>query len=155
MPALAGDPLYQSLKLRLMGTLGGLHAVQACEIGDGAAVAGRLGSENNDPIRRSGYAGNTHGGLIGGITTGNPLVGRVFFKPTSSITLPQKSVRKDLEEIDFELKKGRHDPCVGVRAGVTLESRMAIEVMNAVLMHASRQLDPADFDLFTNDTDEE
>ena len=155
VPALAGDPLYQSLKLRLMGTLGGLHAVQACEIGDGAAVAGRLGSENNDPIRRSGYAGNTHGGLIGGITTGNPLVGRVFFKPTSSITLPQKSVRKDLEEIDFELKKGRHDPCVGVRAGVTLESRMAIEVMNAVLMHASRQLDPADFDLFTNDTDEE
>ena len=155
VPALAGDPLYQSLKLRLMGTLGGLHAVQACEIGDGAAVAGRLGSENNDPIRRSGYAGNTHGGLIGGITTGNQLVGRVFFKPTSSITLPQKSVRKDLEEIDFELEKGRHDPCVGVRAGVTLESRMAIEVMNAVLMHASRQLDPADFDLFTNDTDEE
>lgn len=155
VPALAGDPLYQSLKLRLMGTLGGLHAVQACEIGDGAAVAGRLGSENNDPIRAAGYAGNTHGGLIGGITTGNPLVGRVFFKPTSSIALPQQSVRKDLEEIDFELKKGRHDPCVGVRAGVTLESRMAIEVMNAILMHASRQVDPADFDLFTNDADKE
>jgi chorismate synthase len=155
VPALAGDPLYQSLKLRLMGSLGGLHAVQACEIGDGAAVAGRLGSQNNDPIRRGGYAGNTHGGLMGGITTGNPLVGRVFFKPTSSITLPQQSVRKDLEEIDFELKKGRHDPCVGIRAGVTLESRMAIEVMNAVLMHASRQVDPTDFELFPHHTDEE
>lgn len=148
VPALAGDPLYQSLKLRLMGSLGGLHAVQACEIGDGAAVAGRRGSENNDPIRATGYAANSHGGLIGGITTGNPLVARVYFKPTSSITLPQQSVRKNLEEIDFELRKGRHDPCVGVRAGVTLESRMAIEVMNAVLMHASRQIDPDDFALF-------
>ena len=148
VPALAGDPLYQSLKLRLMGSLGGLHAVQACEIGDGAAVASRLGSENNDPIRQSGYTTNTHGGLIGGITTGNPLVGRVYFKPTSSIALPQQSVRKNLEEIDFELKKGRHDPCVGVRAGVTLESRMAIELMNAVLSHAARQVDPDDFRLF-------
>ncbi len=148
VPALAGDPLYQSLKLRLMGSLGGLHAVQACEIGDGAAVAGRRGSENNDPIRATGYAGNSHGGLIGGITTGNPLVARVFFKPTSSITQPQPSVRKNLAEIDFALQKGRHDPCVGVRAGVTLESRMAIEVMNAVLMHAARQVDPGDFSLF-------
>lgn len=149
VPALAGDPLYQSLKARLMGSLGGLHAVQACEIGDGAAVAERLGSENNDPIRAAGYAANSHGGLIGGITTGNPLVGRVFFKPTSSITLPQKSVRKNLEEIEFELQKGRHDPCVGVRAGVTLESRMAIEVMNAVLAHAARRVDPDDHRLFS------
>ncbi|WP_374689509.1 chorismate synthase [Promineifilum sp.] len=148
VPALAGDPLYHSLKLRLMGSLGGLHAAQACEIGDGAAVAGRRGSENNDPIRGTGYARNSHGGLIGGITTGNPLVARVAFKPTSSIARPQQSVRKDLAEIDFELRKGRHDPCVGVRAGVTLESRMAIEVMNAVLMHAARHVDPADFDLF-------
>lgn len=149
VPALAGDPLYHSLKARLMGSLGGLHAVQACEIGDGAAVAERLGSENNDPIRATGYAANSHGGLIGGITTGNPLVGRVFFKPTSSIILPQKSVRKNLEEIDFELQKGRHDPCVGVRAGVTLESRMAIEIMNAVLAHAARRVDPDDHRLFS------
>src|SRR5690606_18387478 len=97
-PALVGDPLYQSLKLRLMGALGGLHAVQACEIGDGAAVAGRRGSENNDPIRASGYAANSHGGLIGGITTGNPIVARVSFKPTSSIARPQQSVRKNLAE---------------------------------------------------------
>jgi chorismate synthase len=148
VPALAGDPIYQSLKVRLMGSLGGLHAVQACEIGDGVAVAGRRGSENNDPIRSAGYAANTHGGLIGGITTGNPLVARVSFKPTSSIARPQQSVRKNLEEIDFELRLGRHDPCVGLRAGVTLESRMAIEVMNAVLMHASRQVQPEDFQLF-------
>lgn len=148
VPPLVGEPLYQSLKVRLMGALGGLHAVQSCEIGSGAEVVSRRGSENNDPIRRSGYQTNHQGGLIGGITTGMPLVCRVGFKPTSTIVKPQLSVRKNLDEIDFELKKGRHDPCVGVRAGVTLESRLAIELMNAVLMHQARCLDTQNFKLF-------
>lgn len=148
VPPLVGEPLYQSLKVRLMGALGGLHAVQSCEIGSGSEVVARRGSENNDPIRRSGYQTNHQGGLIGGITTGMPLVCRVGFKPTSTIVKPQLSVRKNLEEIDFELKKGRHDPCVGVRAGVTLESRLAIELMNAVLMHQAQCLDTQNFKLF-------
>ena len=147
-PPLLGEPLYDSLKVRLMGTLGGLNAVQSCEIGDGVAVIERLGSENNDPIRGGGYTQNTHGGLIGGMTTGMPLVCRVGFKPTSTINKPQKSVRKNLDEIDFELQKGRHDPCVGVRAGVTLESRVAIELLNAALMHQSGRIDQAQFKLF-------
>ena len=58
------------------------------------------------------------------------------------------SVRKNLTEIDFQLKQGRHDPCVGVRAGVTLESRLAIELMNAVLMHQAQRPDPDSFKLF-------
>ncbi len=147
-PALAGEPLYQSLKLKLMGVLGGLHAVQSCEMGAGKAVVKRRGSENNDPIRRSGYQTNNHGGLLGGITTGNPLVFTVGFKPTSSISLPQESITKGFDEIKFQLKRGRHDPCVGVRAGITLESRMAIELLNAVLMHQSRRMHPDDFLLF-------
>lgn len=148
VPPLVGEPLYQGLKLRLMGALGGLHAVQSCEVGAGGEVVGRKGSQNNDPIRRSGYRSNHHGGLLGGITTGMPLVCRVGFKPTSTIALPQDSVRKDFEEIEFTLKKGRHDPCVGVRAGVTLESRLAIELMNAVLMHQGQRVDPKNFKLF-------
>lgn len=148
VPPLVGDPLYQSLKLRLMGALGGLNAAQSCEIGDGIAVVSRRGSENNDPIRQSGYQRNSHGGLIGGVTTGAPLVCRVGLKPTSTINKPQLSVRKNLEEIDFQLQKGRHDPCVGVRAGVTLESRMAIEVMNAVLMQQSARVEGESFRLF-------
>ncbi len=141
VPPLLGDPLYQSLKMRIMGTLGGLHAVQACEVGAGFDVIGRTGSQNNDPIRTAGYAANSHGGLLGGVTTGMPLVFRVGFKPTSTINLPQKSVRKNLSEIDFELEKGRHDPCVGVRAGVTLESRMAIELLNAAMSHGAGKID--------------
>ncbi|MCY3904738.1 MAG: chorismate synthase [Caldilineaceae bacterium] len=147
-PSLAGEPLYQSLKLRLMGALGGLNAVQSCEVGDGVRVISRKGSENNDPIRRSGYQSNSHGGLIGGMTTGSPLVCRVGFKPTSTIQKTQQSVRKNLDEIDFALEKGRHDPCVGVRAGVTLESRLAIELMNAVLMHQAGRIDASQFTLF-------
>lgn len=148
VPALIGEPLYQSLKLRLMGALGGLNAVQSCEIGAGSEVITRRGSENNDPIRSTGYQANSHGGLLGGITTGMPLVCRVGFKPTSTIVKPQQSVRKNLEEIDFLLEKGRHDPCVGVRAGVTLESRMAIELLNAVLMHQAQHINPSNFTLF-------
>ncbi|MCA9917125.1 MAG: chorismate synthase [Anaerolineales bacterium] len=148
VPALAGDPLYNSLKLRLMGSLGGLHAAQSCEIGDGFQVVTRRGSDNNDPIRQTGYQRNAHGGLLGGVTTGMPLVCRVGFKPTSTINKPQQSVQKNLEEIEFQLEKGRHDPCVGVRAGVTLESRLAIELLNAVLMHQARAVDPSQFKLF-------
>lgn len=140
VPPLLGDPLYQSLKVRLMGALGGLNAVQSCEVGAGREVVERFGSDNNDPIRSSGYVRNSHGGMIGGITTGMPLVMQVGFKPTSTINQPQESVRKNLEEIDFELVKGRHDPCVGVRAGVTLESRVAIELLNAAMSHQASQL---------------
>ena len=77
-----------------------------------------------------------------------PLVCRLSFKPTATIARPQNSVRKDLEEIEFQLAKGRHDPCVGVRAGATLESRLAIELMNAVLMHQARSMDAENFKLF-------
>ncbi len=148
VPPLVGEPLYQSLKLRLMGSLGGLHAVQACEIGDGWGVVERRGSENNDFIRQTGYQTNHHGGLLGGITTGMPLICRVGFKPTATITKPQLSVRKNLAEIDFQLQQGRHDPCVGVRAGVTLESRLAIELLNAVLAHQAHQINEQNFRLF-------
>lgn len=148
VPALVGEPLYQSLKVRLMGALGGLNAAQSCEVGAGHDVITRKGSDNNDPIRHSGYLSNSHGGLLGGITTGMPLVCRVGFKPTSTIVKPQQSVRKNFEEIEFMLEKGRHDPCVGVRAGVTLESRMAIELMNAVLTHQASRVDEAQFRLF-------
>ncbi len=121
-------------------------------IGAGVAVVTRRGSENNDPIRSTGYQRNSHGGLIGGITTGMPLVCKVSFKPTSTIVKPQQSVRKNLEEIEFQLQKGRHDPCVGVRAGVTLESRLAIELMNAVLMHQAQRVDVHQFTLFPQGT---
>ncbi|MEM6470780.1 MAG: chorismate synthase [Planctomycetota bacterium] len=150
VPPLLGEPLYQSLKVRLMGALGGVNAVQSCEVGSGKEVVVRRGSENNDPIRESGYQSNHHGGLLGGITTGMPLVTTVGFKPTSTIHQKQQSITKDFSEIEFELERGRHDPCVGVRAGVTLESRVAIELMNAALSQKARQLGDGLPGLFSN-----
>lgn len=148
VPALCGDPLYNSLKSRLMGSLGGLHAATACEVGAGCEAVSRRGSTNNDPIRRTGYESNNHGGMIGGITTGAPLVCRVAFKPTATIALPQRSIRRDFREIEFSPRKGRHDPCVGVRAGIALESRLAIELMNAVLMQQAQNVQAEHFMLF-------
>jgi chorismate synthase len=148
VPPLIGAPLYQSLKLRIMGVLGGVNAAQSCELGAGLQVVERKGSTNNDPIRHTGFRGNNHGGLLGGISTGMPIVARVGFKPTSSIQIPQQSVRKNLEDIDFQMRRGRHDPCVGMRAGITLESRLAIELMNAVLMRQAGCLDIQNFTLF-------
>ena len=112
------------------------------------AVVFRRGRENNDPIRGQGYQAISHGGLLCGLNTGMPLVCRVGFKPSSSFVKRQQSVRKDLEEIDFQLKKGRHDPCVGVRAGITLESLMAVDLLNALLAHETRHVDPQHFQLF-------
>jgi chorismate synthase len=117
-------------------------------VGAGKTAASCYGSTYNDPIRQRGYQSNHHGGLLGGITTGMPLTFRISFKPTATIVQPQQTVQKNLEERDFVLEQGRHDPCVGVRAGVTLESRMAIEVMNSVLMHQAQRLDVAQFRLF-------
>ena len=149
VPPLVGEPLYQSLKVRLMGTLGGLNAAQFCEIGDGRGYRSparqreqRSHSPQRLPNQQPGRADWRHHhrhapGLPGGLQTN--------LVPSSR---PQQSVRKDLEEIDFMFRKGRHDPCVGVRAGVTLESRMAIELLNAVLAHETRHIDPQHFQLF-------
>jgi chorismate synthase len=117
VPPLVGEPLYHSLKVRLMGALGGLHAAQFCEIGAGAEAVARRGSENNDPIRRSGYQTNHHGGLLGGITTGSPLVCRVGFKPTSTIVKPQLSCGKIWRRLIFNWTKGGTIPAWGCGPG--------------------------------------
>ncbi|MEZ4660332.1 MAG: chorismate synthase [Caldilineaceae bacterium] len=142
-----GRPALSKLKITHHGNAGWAQRRAVRGSGRRRAVIERLGSQNNDPIRGDGYQANSHGGLIGGITTGMPLVFRVGFKPTSTINKAQQSVRKNLAEIDFELAKGRHDPCVGVRRA-SRWSRVAIELMNAVLMHQSRAVDAANFQLF-------
>ena len=86
--------------------------------------------------------------MLGGISSGMPIVMRCAVKPTSSIPRPQETITRDLEPATIAVK-GRHDPCVGVRAGVTLESRLAIELMNAVLMHQAGRVDSDNFQLFS------
>lgn len=119
-----GEPTYDKLDARLAYAMMGLHAVKAVEIGDGVEVVARQGSQNNDEIGPQGFLTNSSGGVLGGISTGQELVARVHIKPTASIFKSQQTIDRDGNSQILELR-GRHDPCVALRAVVILESIMA------------------------------
>src|SRR4051812_29767803 len=116
VPAGLGEPVFDKLKADLAKGLLSLPAVTAFEYGAGFAVATARGSENNDAFvkkdtRRIGTATNRHGGMLGGISSGEPIVLRVALKPTSSLPQPQPTVTKQGEPTSVRVK-GRHDPCL-------------------------------------------
>ena len=114
-----------------------INAVKGVEIGDGMAVAALTGVENADEIRMGAqgpeYQSNHAGGILGGIATGQPVVVRFAVKPTSSILTPRATVNMAGEEVDL-VTKGRHDPCVGIRAVPVGEAMMACVILDHVLM---------------------
>ena len=137
VPAGLGDPMFGGMENRLAAILFGIPAVKGVEFGDGFAAARATGSENNDPYRiRDGRiepADNHAGGILGGITTGLPLILRAAFKPTPSIGREQKSVNmRTGEEITFSVP-GRHDPCIVPRAVPAVEAAAGIAVTDALL----------------------
>jgi chorismate synthase len=131
MPAGVGDPIFGGVENRLSSLLFGIPAVKGIEFGEGFHAAALRGSENNDPFvlsedGRVSTETNRHGGILGGITSGMPLVFRLAFKPTPSIALPQRSVDLvKMEETRLEIH-GRHDPCVAVRAVPVVEAATAL-----------------------------
>ena len=130
-----GAPIYGKLDAELASALMSINAVKAVEIGDGMAVAGLSGEEmrmGNDgkPLFLSNHAG----GVLGGVSTGQPVVARFAVKPTSSILTPRRSIDKFGGEVDIRTK-GRHDPCVGIRAVPVGEAMMAIVLADAFLRH--------------------
>ena len=137
LPAGIGDPMFGGLENRIAQIVFGIPAVKGIEFGEGFAVADLKGSENNDPygvVDGKVVALTNHaGGILGGISTGAPVVFRVAFKPTPSIAKEQDSV--DLEKMEPAklVVKGRHDPCVVLRAVPCVEAAAAIAVYDAVL----------------------
>ena len=137
VPAGIGDPIFDGMESAISGVLFGIPAVKGVEFGSGFSGAKKRGSENNDPFTaESGKvitAKNDHGGILGGITTGMPIVVRAAFKPTPSIAKEQQSV--DLETLEGKkiAVRGRHDPCVALRAIPAVESACAIAVLDAML----------------------
>ena len=137
LPAGVGDPMFGGLENRIAQIVFGIPAVKGIEFGEGFAVADLKGSENNDPYGI--FDGkvvpltNHAGGILGGISTGAPVVFRVAFKPTPSIAKEQDSV--DLEKMEPAklVVKGRHDPCVVLRAVPCVEAAAAVAVFDAVL----------------------
>jgi chorismate synthase len=120
VPAGLGAPIYGKLDTDLAAAMMSINAVKGVEIGDGMAAAALTGSENADEIYMGNdghYFGSNHaGGILGGISTGQDLIVRFAVKPTSSILTPRNSIKKSGEPIEV-ITKGRHDPCVGIRAG--------------------------------------
>lgn len=137
LPVGLGGPLFEGMESRIANLLFAIPAVKGVDFGAGFEAARLRGSENNDPFRLEGgriVTGSNHaGGILGGITTGMPLVFHAAFKPTPSIALPQRSV--DLEKMEeTELRvPGRHDPCVVPRAVPVVEAVAAIAVYDALL----------------------
>ncbi|MGA2122129.1 MAG: chorismate synthase [Methanoregula sp.] len=134
-PAGLGDPVFGKLDAAIAGAMMGIGAVKGVEIGDGFAVAGRFGSENNDPISKDGFLSNHAGGILGGISSGQDIIVCIAVKPTSSIAKPQRTV--DIHGNDAEITvKGRHDPCIVPRIIPVAEAMLALVLIDAVLEQA-------------------
>jgi len=132
-----GEPVYGKLDGDLAGALMSINAVKGVEIGDGFAAVAQRGSEHRDEILPDGFASNHAGGILGGISTGQAIVASVALKPTSSILIPGRSVNLAGEPVDV-LTKGRHDPCVGIRATPIVEAMMALVLMDHALRHRAQ-----------------
>jgi chorismate synthase len=139
VPIGLGEPLYDRLDADIAHALMGLNAVKGVEIGDGFASAAQLGSQHGDSLRPGTgggviFSSNHDGGVLGGISNGQDIEVSVAFKPTSSILIPRQSVDVRGNAVEV-VTKGRHDPCVGLRAAPIVEALLALVVMD----HALRQ----------------
>jgi len=141
VPAGWGAPIYGKLDAELAGALMSINAAKGVEIGAGFAAAALSGEENADEMVMGndgpGFLSNNAGGILGGISTGQPVTARVAFKPTSSILTPKRSIDEAGEAVEIRTK-GRHDPCVGLRAGPVVEAMTACVLADAFLRHRAQ-----------------
>jgi len=139
LPAGLGAPIYGKLDQEIASAMMSINAVKGVEIGAGFAAARLSGEDNADEMRlgndgRPVFLSNHAGGILGGISTGQPVVVRFAVKPTSSILNPRRTINRAGEEIDVSTK-GRHDPCVGIRAVPIGEAMLAIVLADQYLRH--------------------
>ncbi len=138
-PAGWGAPVYGKLDAELANALMSINAVKGVEIGAGFAAAALTGVENADEMRagadgRPAFLSNRAGGVLGGISTGQPIVARIAIKPTSSILTPRRTIDKNGANAEVSTT-GRHDPCVGIRAAPVAEAMVACVLADAMLRH--------------------
>ena len=142
MPVGLGEPFFDSAESVMSHLLYSVPAVKAVEFGLGFGSAKLHGSENNDPIMSpdGATATNHSGGIVGGITNGNPVVVRVAVKPTSSISSPQLTLNTETGTPERLVIKGRHDACIAMRAVVVIESAVAAALCDLALVAKSQGL---------------
>lgn len=137
VPIGLGEPVFDKLDAELAYALMGINAVKAVEIGDGFNCVTQRGSEHRDELSKQGFLSNHAGGVLGGISTGQDIVVSLALKPTSSIIKPARSLNIHGEECEV-VTKGRHDPCVGIRAVPIAEAMVALVLMDHVLRHRAQ-----------------
>lgn len=142
LPAGLGEPVFDRLDADLAKALMSINAVKAVDIGDGFAVVEQRGSEHRDEMTPDGFLSNHAGGVLGGISTGQPLIAEIALKPTSSIRIPGQTINVQGELCEV-VTKGRHDPCVGIRAVAIAEAMMALVVMDHMLRQRAQNADVA------------
>jgi chorismate synthase len=138
VPAGWGAPIYAKLDGELAAAMMSINAAKGVEIGAGFEAARLRGEQNVDPIRAGPeFQSNNAGGILGGISTGQPVVVRVAFKPTSSILTPVSTIDREGKETEISTK-GRHDPCVGIRGAPVVEAMVALVLADQKLLHRAQ-----------------
>jgi chorismate synthase len=140
VPVGLGEPIFDRLDADIAKSLMSINAVKGVEIGDGFAVVNQRGSEHRDELTPQGFKSNHSGGILGGISSGQVISAAIALKPTSSIGVPGESI--DINGNSVELvTKGRHDPCVGIRAVPIAEAMLALTLMDHYLRHRGQNGD--------------
>jgi chorismate synthase len=134
VPVGLGEPIFDRLDADIAHALMSINAVKGVEIGDGFEVAQQKGSQHRDELTPQGFKSNHAGGILGGISTGQDIVASIALKPTSSITVPGETITRKGESTEL-ITKGRHDPCVGIRAVPIAEAMLAIVLLDHLLRH--------------------
>jgi chorismate synthase len=137
VPAGLGAPIYGKLDAELASAMMSINAAKAVEIGAGFDSVSQKGTEHRDEMTADGFLSNNAGGILGGISSGQDIVVSTAFKPTSSLRSPCRGLDIDGNEVEI-VTKGRHDPCVGIRATPIVEAMMALVLMDHVLLHRAQ-----------------
>ncbi len=140
VPVGLGEPVFDRLDAEIAHSLMSINAVKGVEIGDGFAVVEQKGSEHRDELTPDGFTSNHAGGVLAGISTGQDICASIALKPTSSITIVGNSINTQNESVEM-ITKGRHDPCVGIRAIAIAEAMLAITLMDHLLRHRGQNHD--------------
>ncbi len=140
MPVGLGEPVFDRLDADIAHALMSINAVKGVEIGSGFDSISQVGSEHRDEITPDGFLSNNAGGILGGISTGQNIVANIALKPTSSLRIPGRSIDVNGNPIEV-VTKGRHDPCVGIRATPIAEAMLAITLMDHLLRQRAQNFD--------------
>jgi len=140
VPPGLGEPIFDRLDSEIAHSMMCINAVKGVEIGAGFDSVTQKGTEHRDEITPDGFLSNHAGGVLGGISSGQDITVSIALKPTSSLRLPGRSINKQGEAIEV-VTKGRHDPCVGIRATPIAEAMLAITILDHMLRHRAQNMD--------------